>query len=90
MFDIGLKSGARVNIVNEPELYKVILRSDKPEAKTFSRWVTHKNGQYHSKNIKAQFTVCVTGVGKWNIAAMWFKVKIILNHALLTAALLIS
>ena len=26
--------------VNEPGLYEVIIRSDKPEAKTFRRWVT--------------------------------------------------
>lgn len=29
-------------IVNEPGLYSVILRSDKPEAKEFKRWVTHE------------------------------------------------
>lgn len=29
-------------IVNESGLYKVILRSDKPEAKKFTRWVTHE------------------------------------------------
>lgn len=29
-------------IVNEPGLYNVILRSDKPEAKNFKRWVTHE------------------------------------------------
>lgn len=28
--------------VNEPGLYNVILRSDKPEAKDFKRWVTHE------------------------------------------------
>lgn len=28
--------------VNEPGLYSVILRSDKPEAKDFKRWVTHE------------------------------------------------
>lgn len=39
--------------VNEPGLYNVILRSDKPEAKDFKRWVTHevlpsirKTGEY--------------------------------------------
>ena len=31
-----------ITIVNEPGLYPVILRSDKPEAKTFKRWVTHE------------------------------------------------
>lgn len=29
-------------IINEPGLYNVILRSDKPEAKDFKRWVTHE------------------------------------------------
>mgnify|MGYP002511873709 CR=1 FL=1 len=29
-------------IVNEPGLYNVILRSNKPEAKDFKRWVTHE------------------------------------------------
>ena len=30
-----------VTIINEPGLYSVILRSEKPEAKAFKRWVTH-------------------------------------------------
>lgn len=29
-------------IINEPGLYKVILRSDKPDAKDMMRWVTHE------------------------------------------------
>lgn len=29
-------------IISEPGLYNVILRSDKPEAKDFKRWVTHE------------------------------------------------
>lgn len=41
-FDLGLKNGNLVNCVNEPGLYSVILRSDKPEAKNFKRWVTHE------------------------------------------------
>lgn len=32
----------KTTIINEPGLYNVILRSDKPEAKTFKRWVTHE------------------------------------------------
>ena len=32
----------QTNIVNESGLYNVILRSDKPEAKKFKRWVTHE------------------------------------------------
>ena len=31
-----------MTIINESGLYKVILRSDKPEAREFSRWVTHE------------------------------------------------
>lgn len=31
-----------LTIINEPGLYAVILRSDKPEAKQFKRWVTHE------------------------------------------------
>jgi len=31
----------QTNIVNESGLYSVILRSDKPEARRFKRWVTH-------------------------------------------------
>ncbi len=37
-----LKGKQNVTIVNEPGLYNVILRSDKPEAKDFKRWVTHE------------------------------------------------
>ena len=32
----------QMTIVNEPGLYSVILRSDKPEAKAFKRWITHE------------------------------------------------
>ena len=32
----------QTNIVNEGGLYNVILRSDKPEARKFKRWVTHE------------------------------------------------
>ncbi len=39
--DVGLgHNGA--TIISESGLYKVILRSDKPEAKEFTRWVTHE------------------------------------------------
>ena len=32
----------KITIINEAGLYKVILRSDKPEAKKFMHWVTHE------------------------------------------------
>ena len=37
---LGGKQNA--TIVNESGLYSVILRSDKPEAKAFRRWITHE------------------------------------------------
>lgn len=37
----GMGRTQRVNVVTEPGLYELILRSDKPEAKRFRRWVTH-------------------------------------------------
>lgn len=39
-FNLGRQGKA--NIVNESGLYNVILRSDKSEAKSFKRWVTHE------------------------------------------------
>jgi phage antirepressor YoqD-like protein len=57
-FDLG-RQGDTI-IINEPGLYSVILRSDKPEAKTFRRWVTHevlpqirKTGSYGIDPMKA-------------------------------------
>ena len=32
---------SEVNFINEPGLYKLIFKSRKPEAKAFTRWVTH-------------------------------------------------
>lgn len=39
-FNLGRQG--ETNIINEAGLYSVILRSDKPEAKQFKRWVTHE------------------------------------------------
>lgn len=39
----GQRGGAQMfNVVNEPGLYKLIFKSNKPEAKEFTRWVTHE------------------------------------------------
>ncbi len=42
-----------MTIINEPGLYSLIIRSRKPEARQFKRWITHevlpnirKNGMY--------------------------------------------
>ncbi|AII74879.1 phage antirepressor KilAC domain-containing protein [Bifidobacterium coryneforme] len=39
---LGSRSNEPVNIVNESGLYKIVLRSDKPEVHEFQRWVTHE------------------------------------------------
>ena len=39
-FDLGRQGNA--TIISESGLYSVILRSDKPQAKAFKRWVTHE------------------------------------------------
>jgi len=56
-FNLGGLS-RETNIVSESGLYKVIIRSDKPESKEFRRWVTHevlptirKQGYYSLTNI---------------------------------------
>lgn len=38
----GATQGRTVIIVSEPGLYRLIARSDKPQAKAFLRWVTHE------------------------------------------------
>lgn len=55
MFNIGRQG--EVNIISESGLYNVILRSDKPEAKPFRKWVTaevlpaiRKTGAYNAKD----------------------------------------
>lgn len=40
MFNIGRQG--ETNIINEPGLYSLIIRSRKPEAKQFKRWITHE------------------------------------------------
>ena len=39
-FELGLRGGS-TNCINESGLYSVVLRSDKPQAKPFRKWVTH-------------------------------------------------
>lgn len=39
-FDLGAYAGNVVNLISESGLYKLIMRSDKPEAKRFQDWVT--------------------------------------------------
>ncbi len=38
--DLGLNPGRDLTLISESGLYKLIMRSDKPEAKSFQNWVT--------------------------------------------------
>lgn len=39
----GQRGGAqKLNLISEPGLYSLVLRSRKPEAKAFKRWITHE------------------------------------------------
>lgn len=56
-FNLGGLSG-QANIVNDTGLYRIVLRSDKPEAREFQRWVTHdvlpsirRHGAYMSEAV---------------------------------------
>lgn len=60
-FDLGLNNGVLSNFVSESGLYAVILRSDKPNAKKFRKWVTseilpsiRKTGTYKVKKLSPQ------------------------------------
>lgn len=62
-FDLGGQVGVAI-IVNESGLYNVILRSDKPEAKPFRKWVTsevlpsiRKTGSYSVNETMGQNTM---------------------------------
>ena len=55
-FELGLRGGA-TNCINESGLYTVVLRSDKPQAKPFRKWVTsevlpsiRKTGSYSTQS----------------------------------------
>lgn len=41
-WQVGTNGGRAPLIISEPGLYKLIMRSRKPEAKEFQRWVTHE------------------------------------------------
>ena len=36
------RGNPNINIINEPGLYTLIIRSDKPQARVFRRWITHE------------------------------------------------
>lgn len=67
-------------IINEPGLYNVILRSDKPEAKKFKRWVTHevlpalrRMGTYATTPEKKALAEAKLNNSRARVSSMWLK-----------------
>ena len=68
-------------IVNESGLYNVILRSDKPEAKPFRRWVTHevlpsirKTGTYSANPEQEALAEAKLNNSRARVSSMWMKI----------------
>lgn len=70
----------KMSIINESGLYNVILRSDKPEAKPFRKWVTgtvlpsiRKTGSYGADN-KAALAEAKLNNSRARLASVWLKI----------------
>lgn len=62
--ETGVAQDREVTIINESGLYHALLKSRKPEAKPFRKWVTaevlpaiRRNGQYQAPNLKTKTTL---------------------------------
>jgi prophage antirepressor-like protein len=84
-FNLGGLSGESW-IINESGLYNVILRSDKPEAVPFRRWVTHdvlpsirKHGAYISDKSKQMAIEAKHMNARARVAAQWTKIASQIN-----------
>lgn len=75
-FSDGIPGNPNMNVVNEPGLYTLIIRSNKPEAKKFKRWITHevlpsirKSGTYSAPSDDVE---CIS---RHQLAEVAFRVK---------------
>lgn len=69
-------------LINESGLYSVILRSDKPEAKPFRKWVTsevlptiRKTGRYGLDDTKAALAEAKLNNSRARVASAWMKIS---------------
>lgn len=60
----GVVQNREMNIISEPGLYTLIIRSNRPEAKAFKRWVTHevlptirRTGRYGARPERGDMTL---------------------------------
>lgn len=77
---LGLGRQGEANIINESGLYNVIMRSEKPEAKAFKRWVTHevlpsirKEGSYIAPELKKNMAEARLLNAKARVSNQWMK-----------------
>ena len=61
----------KITIINEPGLYAVILRSDKPEAKAFKRWVTPSAAPAPMAYRPSGWPTCTNCRPSWRNGAGW-------------------
>lgn len=79
-FDLGRQG--KTWLINESGLYSVILRSDKPEAKPFRKWVTsevlptiRKTGRYGLDDTKAALAEAKLNNSRARVASAWMKIS---------------
>ena len=82
---IKVRSGGQtreMTFINESGLYTVILRSDKPEAKPFRKWVTsevlpaiRKTGRYGLDDTKAALAEAKLNNSRARVASAWMKIS---------------
>lgn len=82
---IKVRSGGQtreMTFINESGLYSVILRSDKPEAKPFRKWVTsdvlptiRKTGGYGVDGTKAALAEAKLNNSRARVASAWMKIS---------------
>lgn len=60
----GVVQNREMNIISEPGLYTLVIRSNRPEAKAFKRWVTHdvlptirRTGRYSTRPERGEMTL---------------------------------
>lgn len=60
----GVVQNREMNIISEPGLYTLVIRSNRPEAKAFKRWVTHevlptirRTGRYGARPERGDMTL---------------------------------
>ena len=71
-FNLGLINSEFVNFVNESGLYQLIMRSKKPEAKIFIRWITFGLTAVMFNKIMKRFGLIVKhGKGGWEPSAKY-------------------